>query len=290
MFRRPLTVSFDSSDTSSIQNSTMTTREMSVSTVDPNLENRQALFPYFAFSAGLLGNILALILMTVSPAERKRKNFYKLMAALVFTNLLGTSYISPVVIYTNVTGLKLDNEMPLCHYQSFMFIFSGFATMSLVCAIAVERYICVHHPYTYYCKLSTSYAKYAIAVSWLIPIAIAALPLIGFGQNFAHFPKTWCFINIRSTVPKDVAFSFIYAAIVLIAVILTLGCNLCTIVGVLALKRRQRALSEPRGSDARKARSLDQRINEIQMIIMLVGVTITFCSCFGPLMVSWNVA
>lgn len=258
----------------------------SVLVMDADMRNRTVLASCLMFSAGVVGNVIALVLMTTSPQEQKKTNFYKLLAGLAFTDLVGTCTTSPVVITIYVTSKKLDTDMPLCNYFSFMMIFAGFATMSLVCAMAIERYICLCHPYAYHCKLSKSYAKYAFIISWLISILIASLPLMGLGHNTVQFPKTWCFFNSTSRQPKDVAFNVIYATISFIAILGTLCCNVAALWTVLALRRRQKALSAARGPGIKGYRSLAQRYAELHMVVMLLGVTVVFTVCFGPLMVS----
>lgn len=254
--------------------------------MDTELRNRTVLSSCLMFSAGVVGNVLALALMATSPSEQKKTMFYKLMAGLAFTDLVGTCATSPVVITIYVTRAKLEKDMPLCHYFSFMMIFAGFATMSLVCAMAVERYICLCHPFTYRCKLPKSYAKYAFITSWLVSIIIATFPLMGLGHNAVQFPQTWCFFNSTSRDPKDRAFNLIYASISLIAILATLGCNVAAIFTVLAVNRRHNGFGDSQFPVIRRNRGLVQRYAELHMVVMLFGVTIVFIFCFGPLMVS----
>lgn len=237
------------------------------------------------FAAGFVGNALALILMATSPVEQKRTLFYKLMFGLALTDLFGTCTTSPVVINIYATGATMESHMPLCHYFSFMLVFAAFATMSVVCAMAVERYICLCHPYFYQCKLPKSYARYALIISWTLSGVIAALPLVGLGRTAAQVPKTWCFFDATSRRPQDRAFNIIFATITLLAIGVTLYCNVAAIYSVLALRKRQMALNASQGPAGTKGRSLAQRFAELHMLVILVGVTIIFTSCFGPLMV-----
>ena len=241
------------------------------------------------FAAGFFGNGLALVLMATSPVEQKRTLFYKLMFGLALTDLMGTCTTSPVVINIYATGTTLETNTPLCNYFSFMLVFAAFGTMSVVCAMAVERYICLCHPYFYQCKLPKSYARYALIVSWTLSAIIAALPLIGLGRPVALFPFTWCFFDATSTRPQDRAFSLIFAIITLLAITVTLCCNVAAIVTVLALRRRQKALKASQGPASTGGRSLAQRFAELHMLVILVGVTIIFTSCFAPLMVRYVV-
>ncbi|KAI8786843.1 prostaglandin E2 receptor EP4 subtype [Biomphalaria glabrata] len=249
------------------------------------IRNRTVLTASVMFSLGVFGNVLALVLMATSQPEQRKTIFYKLMAGLAFTDLIGTCATSPVVITIYATSTVLDSDQPLCHYFSFMMIFAGFATMSLVCAMAIERYICLCHPYTYHCSLPKSYARYAIVISWFLSVLIACLPLIGLGHNNAQYPGTWCFFNSTSRATKDVAFNYIYAIIALIAIIITFLCNLAVIFTVLTRRRRLNALNALKNPGLKQSRSLVQRFAELHMVVMLCGVTVIFTSCFAPLMV-----
>ncbi|RUS80322.1 hypothetical protein EGW08_011923, partial [Elysia chlorotica] len=249
---------------------------------------RSVVVPSAMFAAGAIGNTLALVLMATSPVEQRRTHFYKLMFGLALTDLMGTCTTSPVAINIYATGAKLETHMPLCHYFSFMLMFAAFATMSVVCAMAVERYICLCHPYFYQCKLPKSYARYALIISWTLSGIIAALPLVGLGRSVAQFPRTWCFFDATSRRPQDRAFSIIFASITLLAIGVTLCCNVAAIYSVLALRRRQKALKTSQGPAGSGGRSLAHRFAELHMLVILVGVTIIFTSCFAPLMVRYK--
>ena len=78
----------------------------------------------------------------------------QLVAGLAISDLLGTTATSPVVIAVYMNDFQWVGGDALCHYFSFALIFAGFATMLIVCAMSVERFICVRHPYMYKTKLS----------------------------------------------------------------------------------------------------------------------------------------
>ena len=274
---------FSSSMVSSLNTSENTSRLVPLVS-----SSRTVIMPSAMFAAGFIGNALALILMATSPVEQKRTLFYKLMFGLALTDLMGTCTTSPVVIHIYATGATLESETPLCNYFSFMLVFAAFATMSVVCAMAVERYICLCHPYFYQCKLPKSYARYALLISWTLSGIIAALPLVGLGRPVAQYPKTWCFFDATSREPQDRAFSIIFASITLLAIGVTIYCNVAAIYTVLALRRRQKALNASQNPAGTGCRGMSQRFAELHMLVMLVGVTIIFTSCFAPLMVSYR--
>ncbi|XP_012936535.1 prostaglandin E2 receptor EP4 subtype [Aplysia californica] len=257
----------------------------SVFQMNQALRNQTVLVSSLMFASGVVGNVLALVLMATSPIEQRRTTFYKLMAGLSVTDLFGTCATSPVVISIYATGKLMKEVGALCNYFSFMMIFAGFATMLVVCAMAIERYICVCHPYTYHCKLPKSYARYSLCVSWVFAAFMASLPLMGFGRNAVQFPPTWCYLDLLSKHTEDIVYNYLFGIISLLAILLTFLCNCVAIVSVLSLRRRQRELGASQNGGVRRPRSLVQRCAEMHMVVMLMGVTIVFTSCFGPLMI-----
>nr|KAG5700089.1 hypothetical protein BaRGS_029839 [Batillaria attramentaria] len=205
-------------------------------------KNRTVMINCVMFGSGVLGNLLALYVLATSSVDQRRSVFYKLVAGLAVTDLLGTIATSPVVIAVYMNNLQWVGGTPLCHYFSFAMIFAGYATMLIVCTMSVERYICVRHPYIYHTRLSGKFAKLALLGCWTVSIAIASLPLIGVGTNVKQFPYTWCFFDYLSTEPADVAFNYIYAVIALLVVIVTFVCNVSVIVTLLTLRSRQNRL------------------------------------------------
>ena len=100
------------------------------------------------FSIGFLSNLLALLVLWRSPSDQKRKLFYRLVAGLTMTDLIGTTATSPVVIAVYVNDFKWIGGTPMCKYFGFMMIFSGIATTTIVCIMSIERFICIRKRYT----------------------------------------------------------------------------------------------------------------------------------------------
>ena len=61
--------------------------------------------PLLMFSTGVLGNLVALLLLWRSRRENARSVFYRLVAGLAVTDLLGTVATSPVTILVYRCGL-----------------------------------------------------------------------------------------------------------------------------------------------------------------------------------------
>lgn len=252
-----------------------------------DMKNHTVMVSCIMFGTGVIGNLLALIVLASSGLEQRRTLFYKLVAGLAVTDLVGTCATSPVVIAVYLNDFRWIGGVAMCHYFSFAMIFAGYATMLIVCAMAIERYVCVRHPYTYYTRFSGKLGRLTLLGCWAVSLAIASLPLIGVGSNVRQYPKTWCFFNYLSAEPSDMAFNYLYPIGALIAVVVTFVCNVRVIATLLTLRTRQKSLDASETQVKRGCRVSSQRFAEVQMMVMLIGITVVFTACFAPLMVSW---
>ncbi|XP_050403423.1 prostaglandin E2 receptor EP4 subtype [Patella vulgata] len=251
--------------------------------IDTNKRNHTVMVASVLFGSGVLGNLLALFVLATSAPEQRKTLFYKLVAGLAVTDLFGTCTTSPVVISVYLNNFKWLGGMAMCHYFSFMMIFANFTTMLIVCAMSIERYICVRHPYIYHTRLTATFAKTTLIGSWILSMLIAFLPIVGLGENSFQYPRTWCFFNYTSRTPANMAFNYIYVILGLVTVSVTVICNGAVIYTLIKMTRKQNLLKTKNG-DARKFRGNNKRYAEIQMVVLLIGITIVFTTSFCPLM------
>ncbi|ESO86653.1 hypothetical protein LOTGIDRAFT_194810, partial [Lottia gigantea] len=251
--------------------------------IDTNKRNHTVMVASVMFGSGVVGNLLALFVLATSAPEQRRTLFYKLVAGLAVTDLFGTCTTSPVVISVYMNNFKWLGGMAMCHYFSFMMIFANFTTMLIVCAMSIERYICVRHPYIYHTRLTAKFAKITLIGSWILSIVIACLPFIGMGENAFQYPKTWCFFDYTSKKPSNMAFNYFYVMIGLLTVLVTVICNGAVIYTLVKMTKKQQVLKSKSG-EARKFHGNSKRYGEIQMVVLLIGITIVFTACYCPLM------
>lgn len=62
--------------------------------------------PIIMFATGILGNILALLVLYTSRKEAKKTVFYTLLAGLAWTDLIGQLMTSPIAIIVYANNLK----------------------------------------------------------------------------------------------------------------------------------------------------------------------------------------
>ncbi|XP_067679663.1 prostaglandin E2 receptor EP4 subtype-like [Haliotis asinina] len=233
--------------------------------------------PAVMFASGVFGNVLALIVLYRSRHNHKRTVFYRLVGGLACTDLFGTAAVSPVTIMVYNNGRKWLGGQPLCNYFSFMMIFAGMATVLIVGVMAVERYVAIIHPYQYEAKFSSGKVIFILAGVWLFAFVVSCLPLMGLGTNVLQFPGTWCFFDWTGDKVTDKLFTYFYASVGLVVILMTALCN-AAVMCVLAQMRRKLNMSH-------KYSQSGQLDNEAQMMVLLAGIILVFATCYAPLMV-----
>ncbi|XP_062589773.1 prostaglandin E2 receptor EP4 subtype-like [Saccostrea cucullata] len=220
--------------------------------------------PSVMFTAGVLGNSLALLVLYSSRKEQKQSVFYRLVGALAVTDLFGTCATSPVILLVYANGLKWQGGQPLCNYASFMMIFAGLSTMFILAAMAFDRYLALNRPYFYTSHVNPTRVKYIFPILLTAALVMACLPLIGVGDNVHHFPGTWCFFDYYGTTVRVKSFAILYSLLGLTVLTMIIILNFVVLKTVWSLHRKA---------------------CEIQMVVFLVGILTVICVCWAPLMI-----
>ncbi|XP_010079721.1 PREDICTED: prostaglandin E2 receptor EP2 subtype [Pterocles gutturalis] len=250
------------------------------------------------FSAGLLGNLLALgLLLRCRRGHRARPPslFHVLVLALVVTDLLGTCSVSPFVLasyHRNLTLTALAQGGHICLYFGFAMSFFGLATMLILFAMALERCLALGQPYFYQRFLSPRTGLVALPAIYTFSAAFCSLPLVGFGQYVQYCPGTWCFIQMhldyiqdnggREVSRLDVTFSLLYATLLLFLILSVLLCNLSVIVNLVRMHRRGQKTRRLATLEQPRAASMFSMAEEIDHLLLLSIMTITFVICSLP--------
>lgn len=247
------------------------------------------------FSAGVLGNLIALALLArrwrgdtgCSAGSRTSLSlFHVLVTELVLTDLLGTCLISPVVLASyarNQTLVALAPESRVCTYFAFTMTFFSLATMLMLFAMALERYLSIGHPYFYRRRFSRRGGLAVLPVIYVVSLLFCSLPLLNYGEYVQYCPGTWCFIRHGRT-----AYLQLYATVLLLLILAVLACNFSVILNLIRMHRRARrsrcgssggGLGRP-GSRRRGERT--SMAEETDHLILLAIMTITFAICSLP--------
>lgn len=238
--------------------------------------------PLIMFVAGVFGNVVALLFLWQARRDNTHSVFYRLVAGLAVTDLVGILATTPVTIVVYNNNRQWVGGQPLCTYFSFMMIFAGLATVFIVGAMAVERYLAILHPYAYESHVRPARVKYVMGLILLVAVLISCLPLVGLGRNVCYFPGTWCFFDFYSDRTADKIFSFFYASLGLLVIAATAVCNIAVMCTLLRMRRISTTLGK-----SNEGRTLNMT-SEMQMIFFLAGIVVVFATCYVPLMVSRN--
>ncbi|KAK9959571.1 hypothetical protein ABG768_009687 [Culter alburnus] len=246
------------------------------------------------FAAGVLGNLVALILLEFrrrKEKNRKRQSlFHLLVTTLVITDLMGTCLISPLVqiaYFKNITlvGMSESPAAPVCQYFGFAMTFFSLGTLYILLAMALERSISIGYPYHYGRHVTKRCGYITIPCIYLACFLFCLMPFAGFGKYEQYCPGTWCFIAMNPKEPEDKAYANVYATMLLLIIIVIVACN-CFVVYHLVLMYRRRKMN--RGSVQTRSKR-DRRYfswaEEVEHLILLVVMTVIFVVCSLPLMI-----
>ncbi|XP_061198229.1 prostaglandin E2 receptor EP4 subtype-like [Saccostrea echinata] len=236
-------------------------RKISESIVPPVL---QCLF-------GILGNLIAIVLLCVSSRRHRWRPFHRFVCGLAVTDLCGIVFVYPAVIVRYASGFTYDYPKELCEFISFVFSFSFMSSALIVSGMSFDRFLAIVYPHIY--KHSPNTRANAILFSiWLFTAIISSLNLMGLGSVKNFYPGSWCFIDFASSDFLDRLNTYIYSVVGLIVMAVTSFLNIAVVVSIC---RRPRV-----SSDMRKGRR-----NEIFVISFLFSIVTLFSICWIPLMV-----
>uniref|UniRef100_UPI0037E8ECB9 prostaglandin E receptor 4 (subtype EP4) a n=1 Tax=Semicossyphus pulcher TaxID=241346 RepID=UPI0037E8ECB9 len=245
--------------------------------------------PSIMFIFGVVGNVIAIVVLCKSRKEQKETTFYTLVCGLAVTDLLGTLLASPVTIAIYVKG-SWPGEDPLCQYFGFTMLFFSLAGLSIICAMSVERYIAINHAYIYNDYVDQKLAALTLLAIYISNALFCALPIIGFGQVKKQYPQTWCFLEWRSNKTSDAAYSYMYAGFSSLLTLVTVICNVLVCGALIRMHRRfvrRTSLGTDLGRNEdprRRGRSFGRLAGaEIQMVILLIGTSAVVLICSIPL-------
>lgn len=255
------------------------------------------------FSAGVLGNLVALALLArrwrgdagCSAGSRTSVSlFHVLVTELVLTDLLGTCLISPVVLASysrNQTLVALAPDSGACTYFAFAMTFFSLATMLMLFAMALERYLSIGHPYFYRRRFSRRGGLAVLPAIYAVSLLFCSPPLLSYGEYVQYCPGTWCFIRHGRT-----AYLQLYATVLLLLILAVLGCNVSVFLHLIRMHRRGRRSrcgssgSGLGGPGSRRRGERTSMAEETDHLILLAIMTITFAVCSLPFTVSHSLA
>uniref|UniRef100_A0A672JQD9 G-protein coupled receptors family 1 profile domain-containing protein n=1 Tax=Salarias fasciatus TaxID=181472 RepID=A0A672JQD9_SALFA len=240
--------------------------------------------PIFMFAGGAVGNLIAIIVLSISRTERKSSAFYTLVCGLAVTDLLGTCLASPLTIANYLDTHVLENKHA-CEFLSFLLLFFGLTGLSIICTMAAERFLAICCPYTYQrWGVDRRFAQKFLFFIYMSHIFFCCLPMMGMAQSRLQESGTWCFIDWRTSKAATTAYSALYGAVSLLLILGTIALNLAVCGALLLMRRRTVRRRATRASVRERWRALSSAA-ETQMITVLVMTSAVVLACSAPLVV-----
>ncbi|XP_072904087.1 prostaglandin E2 receptor EP4 subtype-like [Hemitrygon akajei] len=247
------------------------------------------LIPTLMFVSGVVGNLVAIVVLSRSRREQRGTTFYTLVCGLAVTDLLGTCLASPITIATYLRG-EWPGDHALCEYASFVLLFFGTAGLSIICAMSLERYFAINHAYLYSQHMDKRLAALTLCTIYAANTLFCALPSCGLGHTVHQFPETWCFIDWRTNNSRHAVYSYMYAGYNSFLILVTVVCNVLVCGALIRMHRqfvRRTSLGAgPRPSLTRRQGNFRRLAGaEIQMVILLIATSAVVLICSSPLVV-----
>ncbi|GAA6215458.1 prostaglandin E2 receptor EP1 subtype-like [Lates japonicus] len=236
---------------------------------------------------GILFNVVALIILAKAYNRFRRRSkatFLLFASSLVATDLVGHVIPGALVLRrysagngstSSFKGDPADPDAP-CLFLGGCMVFFGLCPLFLGCAMAAERCLGVTRPLLHARLVTTARTKMALTLIWLLALCVALLPFFSLGAYTYQYPWTWCFIRVMEDIKgTDLAFVMLFSGLALSSLASAFVCN--TISGITLVRAR---LKKRSCSQRRSARSHDT-----EMVVQLVGIMVTSCICWSPLLV-----
>ncbi|KAM3918343.1 prostaglandin D2 receptor [Leptodactylus fuscus] len=241
------------------------------------------------FSAGLLGNIIAIFILWQHKLQSKKSTsvFYILVTGLTITNLMGKCLVSPMVsaAYSkNQTLVEMVENRTLCNVFSFLMIFFGLAPMLILLAMALDCWIALANPFFYHMHITKRFAMLVPVIVYIFSAIFCSLPFFGIGKFEQYCPGTWCFIQmtVEGSEPKVLAYSLLYGTLMGVLVVTIIICN----VGTMRLLYQMYQIQNQRNfiKIGPKEEFVKQPgMETLDHLILLAVMTILFSVCSLPL-------
>ncbi|XP_071183053.1 prostaglandin E2 receptor EP2 subtype-like isoform X1 [Salvelinus alpinus] len=246
------------------------------------------------FSAGVIGNLSALILLEIRRRKYQSRQrlslFHILVTTLVVTDLMGTCLVSPFVLAAyslNTTIIAMINTEPpaMCEYFGFCMTFFSLATLFLLFAMALERCLSIGYPYFYGRHITKRCGYITIPFIYLVCAVFCIMPFLGFGDYVQYCPGTWCFIDMNPLMPEDRVYPVLYATVMLILVLSVAACNAFVVYHLVLMYRRRKLNGGSVTTRSKKDRRVLSMSEEVEHLIVLVFMTGIFMICSLPLVI-----
>ncbi|XP_029355866.1 prostaglandin E2 receptor EP4 subtype-like [Echeneis naucrates] len=244
----------------------------------------QIALPILMFAGGAAGNLIAILVLSVSRQDRKSSAFYTLVRGLAVTDLLGTCLASPLTIANYLDRQVLRSDR-VCGFQSFLLLFFGLTGLSIICSMSAERYLSICRPYSHQrWAVDRRFAQRLLLLICGSHVLFCGLPGLGLAGSVLQPSGTWCFIDWDTDDPAAAAYLVLYGAASLLLILGTIFLNLA-VCGALLLMRRRVVRRPVTRISVRDRWTALTSAAETQMMTVLLVTSAVVLTCSAPLVV-----
>lgn len=218
---------------------------------------------------GVVGNILALIILCCSARSHKWRPFYCFVCGLAITDGGGVFLSYPIAMVRYASNFQYDFPQPLCDYMAFVLMFTILASAMIVCGMSLDRFLAILYPHVYNTPRKRKRAVLTIAGIWIFSAFISGLHLMAGRKSLSFFPGSWCFLDFVHD--ENTAFAFLFSGTGILVLGTTAVLNITVILRVCSNIRQKKKKTKKK---------------DIYIIVFLMLVVILFSTCITPLLVS----
>ncbi|KAG7279694.1 hypothetical protein CRUP_011626 [Coryphaenoides rupestris] len=231
---------------------------------------------------GILSNVVALLILAKAYNRFRRRSkatFLLFASSLVATDLAGHVIPGALVLRLYLVGAPEKPPDTACLVLGGSLVFFGLCPLFLGSVMAAERCLGVTRPLVHAHLVTTARSKLALALIWLLALGVAVLPAFRLGAYSYQYPRTWCFIRVlgADTQGMDVAFVLLFSGLGLTSLAVSLLCNTVSGITLVRARLRKRSCCPPQRRSAKS--------HDIEMVAQLLGIMVTSCICWSPLLV-----
>ncbi|KAJ8411885.1 hypothetical protein AAFF_G00155230 [Aldrovandia affinis] len=172
----------------------------------------------------------------------------------------------------------------LCNTFALLIAFFSVCSMLILLTMAVECLLSIGYPYVYNRQVTRRRALMSHISIYVFSLLFCVMPLVGFGDYKQYQPGTWCFINLHDSSPQNKAFSLLYAALLTLAILAVVICNVVVIINLSKMYRltRSHTICSIRSQGITQS---SYHPEELDHLALLVLMTLSFLICSVPVTV-----
>ncbi|XP_020288677.1 prostaglandin E2 receptor EP2 subtype isoform X2 [Pseudomyrmex gracilis] len=166
----------------------------------------------FLYIIGVIGNLLALVILSRDNKGRNRKHLL-MLRCLAINDLVALAGMLVQMYFTIYVGRVTSTKL-VCSLR-IIWRFFGLFSGCVAFIMAIERWLALTRPFVYQ-KVTYPVIVRCIIALWIISLVLASLPLMGFG---VFYKSGRCVRYREATDPSDIAYAYVW---------FTFGTVLCT--------------------------------------------------------------